>query len=125
MNTDPRVDAYIDRLPPWQQEVCRRVRGLIGAADPSTGETIKRTVLPYFVAHGKTVAALQGTKDHVNVFLYDPGLADPKGIITDGHGGSTGRQIKLYEGDELDADAFTDLIRQLADRNRRGGWRKL
>lgn len=125
MNADPRVDAYIGTLPPWQQKVCQQVRGLIGAADPALEETIKRTVLPYFVAHGRTVAALQGTKDHVDVFLYDPGLDDPKGVITDGHGGSTGRQIKLYEGDALDEDAFPDLIRQIADRNRRGGWRKL
>ncbi len=122
---DPRVDAYIEALPAWQQEVCQHVRALIDAADPETEETIKRTVLPYFVAYGKTVAALQGTKDHVNVFLYDPGLEDPKGVITDGHDATTGRQIKLYEGDDLDADAFTDLIRQIADRNRRGGWRRL
>ena len=23
MNTDPRVDAYIDALPEWQQAICR------------------------------------------------------------------------------------------------------
>lgn len=23
---EPRVDAYIDALPAWQQEICRRVR---------------------------------------------------------------------------------------------------
>ncbi len=30
---DPRVDAYIDRLPAWQGEICRRVRDLVHAAD--------------------------------------------------------------------------------------------
>ena len=38
----------------------RRVRALIGSADPDMEETIKRTILPYFVLQG-TVAALQGT----------------------------------------------------------------
>ncbi len=31
---DPRVDAYIDSLPDWQQAICRRVRALVHAADP-------------------------------------------------------------------------------------------
>jgi hypothetical protein len=29
---DPRVDDYIWQLPEWQQEICRRLRGLIHAA---------------------------------------------------------------------------------------------
>jgi hypothetical protein len=31
---DPRVDAYIDSLPEWQQSVCRKVRARI---DPCFG----------------------------------------------------------------------------------------
>jgi len=30
---DPRIDAYIDALPRWQQAICREVRALI-PADP-------------------------------------------------------------------------------------------
>ena len=73
---DPRVDDYIDALPPWQQAICREVRAIIHAADPAMTETIKRTVQPYFVLDGN-VAALLAAKDHVNVFLYDPLVADP------------------------------------------------
>src|SRR5918993_4623326 len=40
---DPRVDAYIESLPDWQQDICRRVRALVHAADPEVTETIKRT----------------------------------------------------------------------------------
>ena len=43
---DPRVDAYIDALPAWQQAICREVRELVHAADPSVRETIKRTTQP-------------------------------------------------------------------------------
>ena len=49
---DPRVDAYIDALPAWQQEICREVRELVHAADPEVSETIKRTDRPYFVLEG-------------------------------------------------------------------------
>jgi hypothetical protein len=30
----PGVDAYIEALPAWQQELCRHLRELIGQADP-------------------------------------------------------------------------------------------
>ena len=67
---DPRVDAYIEALPDWQQVICREVRDLIHAADPEVVETIKFTNRPYFVLQGN-VCALLAAKDHVNVFLYD------------------------------------------------------
>ncbi len=122
--TDARVDAYIDGLIDWQRDLARRVRSLIHAADAEIEETIKRRVQPYFVLEGN-VAALLATKDHLNVFIYDPTVDDPAGIINRGHGNATGRQIALYEDDRLDERAFKDLIRRVADRNRAGGWRKL
>ena len=76
--TDPRVDAYIDALPGWQQDICHQVRDLVHAADPEVTETIKRTVQPYFVLDGN-ICALLAAKDHVNVFLYDGGIVpDPE-----------------------------------------------
>lgn len=42
-NTDPRVDAYIDALPEWQQAICHQVRELVHSADLGVEETIKRT----------------------------------------------------------------------------------
>jgi len=59
---DPRVDAYIEALPGWQQDVCRQVRELVHAADPEVEETVKRSVQPYFVLKGN-ICALMGTKD--------------------------------------------------------------
>jgi hypothetical protein len=121
---DPRVDAYIDALPDWQQRICQEVRDLVHEADPELEETIKRTVQPYFVLHGN-VAALQATKDHVNVFLYDPLVSDPEGIITRGHEGKTGRQIMVYEGEPINRRALLGLFREIIEHNRAGGWRKL
>ena len=64
----PGVDAYIARLPPWQQDICGQLREIVWAADPDIEETIKRSVQPYFTLHGN-VCALLATKDHVNLFL--------------------------------------------------------
>jgi hypothetical protein len=121
---NPRVDAYIDALPDWQQAICRDVRALLHAADPELAETIKRSVQPYFVLEGN-VAALLAARDHVSVFLYDPLVADPEGIITAGHANATGRQISIGRGDRINAPAFTAMVREIIAHNRAGGWRKL
>ncbi len=122
---DPRVDAYIDALPPWQQAVCRRVRDLVHAADPEVTETIKFTDRPYFVLQGN-VCALQAAKDHVNVFLYDGALVpDPEGIITGGHENKTARTVAIRQGEPLNAPALSAMLEQIVANNRAGGWRKL
>ena len=121
---DPRVDAYIEALPDWQQGICREVRDIVHAADADVVETIKRTVQPYFVLDGN-IAALLAAKDHVNVFLYDPLVSDPQGIITAGHGNETGRQISIREGDRINKRALTAIFREIVAHNRAGGWRKL
>jgi hypothetical protein len=122
---DPRVDAYINPLPEWQQAICREVRDLVHAADPEVTETIKRTVQPYFVLDGN-ICALLATKDHVNVFLYDGGMVpDPEGIITGGHGNKTGRMISIYRDQKINSRALTEMFKQIIANNRAGGWRKL
>jgi hypothetical protein len=121
---EPRVDEYIEGLPEWQQRICNEVREILHSADPEVEETIKRSVLPYFVLQGN-IAALQSTKDHVNVFLYDPLVTDPHGIITRGHEAQTGRQIMIFEGERINRPALLAMFREIVAHNRAGGWRKL
>jgi hypothetical protein len=120
----PGVDAYIDGLPPWQQDICRQLRELIHEADPDIEETIKRSVQPYFVLGGN-VCALLATKDHINLFLYDPTVPDPARIINQGHGNASARAIQIYESEPINRSAIVELIRAIATRNRAGGWRRL
>jgi hypothetical protein len=122
---DPRVDAYIDALPGWQQDVCRQVRELVHAADPEVEETIKRSVQPYFVLDGN-ICALMAARDHVNVFLYDGGIVpDPASIITAGHDNKTGRTVAIREGEAINAGALRTMFEQIIANNRAGGWRRL
>ena len=123
--TDPRVSAYIDALPAWQQAICREVRRLVHGADPEVAETIKRSKQPYFVLQGN-ICALMAAKDHVNVFLYDGGIVpDPEGIITGGHGNKTARTMAVRDGETINAPALTAMFKQIIANNRAGGWRKL
>jgi hypothetical protein len=122
---DPRVDAYIEALPGWQQGICREVRELVHAADPEVAETIKRTRLPYFVLQGN-ICALVAARDHVNIFLYDGAIVpDPDGIITAGHENKTARTVAVRAGETIKAPALLAMFRNIIANNRAGGWRKL
>jgi hypothetical protein len=123
-HTDSRVDDYIDALPDWQQDVCRRVRNLVHAADPNVTETIKRTNRPYFTLDGN-ICALLATKDHINVFVYDPIAPDPEGIINQGQGNLTARAIQVRQGATLNERALLTLFKAVIANNRAGGWRKV
>lgn len=119
----PGVDAYIDALPDWQQQICADLRSIIWAADPEIEETIKRSVQPYFVLSGN-VCAILATKDHVNLFLYDPTVPDPEAIINQGHGNATARAIQIYRDDPINTGALTRMLRDIVANNRAGGWRR-
>ena len=121
---NPRIDLYIRGLPAWQQEICAIIRQLTHEAEPEIEETIKYTNRPYFTLDGN-VCALLATKDHVNVFIYDPIAPDPAGLINQGQGNATARSIQIYDGQSVNEQAFKDLIRAVAANNRAGGWRKL
>ncbi len=118
---DPRVDAYIDALPNWQQAICREVRELVHAADPEVVETIKRTNRPYFVLQGN-ICALLAAKDHVNIFLYDKAaVPDPEGIITGGQNNKTARTVAVRQGETINRHALTAMFQQIIANNRTRG----
>jgi hypothetical protein len=122
--TDPRVDDYINSLPGWQQDICRRTRDLVHAADPDVTETIKRTNRPYCTLQGN-ICALLAARNHVNIFIYDPIAPDPEGIINQGQDNLTARAIQVREGEIINERALLDLFKAVIANNRAGGWRKI
>ena len=120
----PGVDEYLGHLPTWQQSICTELREIIREADPDIEETIKRSVQPYFVLRGN-VCALLATKDHINLFLYDPTVPDPEGIINQGEGNKTARAIQIYRGDTINRAALSRMLRTIVSNNRAGGWRQM
>ena len=120
----PGVDTYIDRLPPWQRDICTELREIIWEADPDITETIKRSVQPYFVLDGN-VCALLATRDHINLFLYDPTVPDPDGIINQGEGNKTARAIQIYRGNLINHAPLLAVLRAIVSNNRAGGWRRI
>ena len=124
MNADSRADDYISRLPDWQQAVCQQVRQLVHDADPEVEETIKRSALPTLRASGQYMRLL-AAKDRVNVFIYDPAVADPHGVINQGHGNATARALQIYRGNPIDQPALLEIFQAIIANNRAGGWRRI
>ncbi|HSX44681.1 MAG TPA: DUF1801 domain-containing protein [Candidatus Saccharimonadales bacterium] len=124
MTKDKRIDSYINSLPSWQQEICQQIRLLIHEAEPSIVETIKFTNRPYFTFRGN-VCAILATKDHVNIFIYDPIAPDPEGLINQGQDNATARAIQIYENQPINSSAFVNLIKAVVANNQAGGWRNL
>ena len=121
----PGVARSIDAFPGWQADLARRVRELVHEAEPEIVEEVRFGNRPYFLYQG-VVCAMQATKDHLNVFLYDGAITpDPHGIINRGHGNKTGRQIALYEADTINRPALLEMFRAIIANNRAGGWRKI
>jgi hypothetical protein len=71
------------------------------------------------------ICALLAAKDHVNVFIYDPIVADPHGIINQGHGNATARAVQIYRGDAINGPALLAMFRAVIANNRAGGWRHI
>ena len=120
----PGVDAYFADLPAWQREICQRLRDLAHEADAEVEETVKRTVQPYFVLQQHLRASRhEGPCQPVPV---RGGLApDPHGIISSGHGNSTGRTISYYQDDLIPGGPLLDILRAIIANNRVGGWRRI
>lgn len=121
---DSRIDDYIKPLPDWQKEICHKVRDIVHSIDPAVTETIKRINRPYFTLNGN-ICALLATKDHINIFIYDPLAPDPKEIINQGQENLTARTIQIYRDDAIDETALANLLKAVVANNRAGGWRKI
>jgi hypothetical protein len=124
MSYDLRVDDYITSLPDWQQAICTEVRHFIHEAEPNIEETIKFTNRPYFTLEGN-VCAFLATKDHINIFIYDPIAPDPTNLINQGNKNVTARAIQIFKGGQIEKRPFLDLIKAISNNNRAGGWRKI
>ena len=96
------------------------MRDLVHAADPEVTETIKRTKLPYFTLRGN-ICALLGAKDHLNIFIYDPIVPDPEGIINQGQGNLAARTIQIRQGENLNERALLYLFQAIIAHNRADG----
>ncbi len=101
----------------WRGETLDRLRALIEEADPEVVEDVKwrKPSNPAGVpvwSHDGIICTGETYKSHVRLtFANGASLADPKAVVNSGLEGNTLRAIVINEGDEIDEEAFKDLVR--------------
>ena len=105
------IDARIAELGDWRGAMLARLRALIHDADPEVVEEWKWRGVPVWEDHG-IVCTGETYKSVVKLtFFKGASLQDPAGLFNSSLGGNTRRAIDFSEGDELDEQAFVELIR--------------
>jgi hypothetical protein len=110
------IDARIKELGGWRGETLGRLRALVKEADPEVVEEwkwVKATNpgTPVW-SHDGIICTGEAYKNAVKTtFAQGASLEDPSGLFNSSLGGNTRRAIDFHEGEEIDEDAFKDLIR--------------
>lgn len=117
------IDAKLAALGDWRGDALSRMRGLIHEADPAVVETVKwrKPSNPAGVPvweHAGILCTGEVYKGYVKLtFARGAALDDPAGLFNAGFGGGTRRAIDIREGETVDAEAFTALVRAAVAEN--------
>ena len=111
------IDARIRELGDWRGELLSRLRTLIKQADPDVIEDWKWRGTPVW-SHDGLICTGETYKSVVKMtFAKGASLEDPSKLFNSSLEGNTRRAIDFHEGDGVDGEALTALIRAAVDLN--------
>src|SRR4051794_13954014 len=120
------IDGRISELDDWRGETLSRVRRLIHEADPDVVEEWKwaKATSPGTPvwSHDGGICTGETYRDKVKLtFFKGASLEDPAKLFNSSLDGNVRRAIDIGEGEEVDANAFRDLIRGAVTLNESSG----
>ena len=105
------IDARIVELGDWRGETLARIRDLIKQADPEVVEEWKWRGVPVW-EHSGIICTGEAYKNYVKTtFAKGASLEDPAKLFNSSLEGNTRRAIDFHEDEEIDDEAFKELIR--------------
>jgi hypothetical protein len=114
------ISKRIAELGDWRGETLKRMRELIRQADPDVIEEWKWMGTPVW-SHDGIICTGESYKKVVKLtFAKGASLKDPARLFNSSLEGNARRAIDISEGEEVDAAAFTALIREAIARNSSG-----
>ena len=123
-NPSDLIDTRISSLADWRGEILARVRALIREAVPDVVETVKwrKPSNPKGVPvweRGGILCTGETYRDKVKLtFAKGASLPDRTGLFNASLDAGTRRAVDVREGDDLDDDAFVELVREAVAANR-------
>ncbi len=114
------IDQKLAELGDWRGETLSRMRRLIKEAAPEVVEEWKWMGTPVWSQNG-IICTGESYKSKVKLtFAKGASLKDPAGLFNASLDGNVRRAIDINEGEEVDANAFKELIRAAAELNASG-----
>jgi hypothetical protein len=114
------ISKRIDELGDWRGETLTRMRKLIKEADPDVAEEWKWMGTPIW-SHDGILCTGESYKQVVKLtFFRGASLKDPARLFNSSLDGNARRAIDIHEGEEVDATAFKQLVREAVALNRSG-----
>jgi hypothetical protein len=119
------ITTRIAELDDWRGDTLARMRNLIQEADPDVVEEWKwasanKPGTPVW-SHDGIICTGESYKSVVKLtFARGAFLEDPAKLFNSSLDGNVRRAIDIREGEELDASAFKDLVREAAALNSSG-----
>jgi hypothetical protein len=111
------IDGRIEELGDWRGEMLARIRALIKKTDPDVVEEWKWRGVPTWY-HDGIICTGETYKAVVKVtFAKGASLEDPSGMFNSSLEGNVRRAIDFREGETIDEQAFTNLVRAAIDLN--------
>ncbi|RDI52417.1 DUF1801 domain-containing protein [Microvirga subterranea] len=111
------IDARIAELGDWRGETLARVRAIIRRAVPEVVETVKWRGVPVW-EHAGIICTGETYKAVVKLtFAKGAALEDPSGLFNASLEGNVRRAIDIREGEAIDDEALTALVRTAAALN--------
>lgn len=104
------IDERIEDLGDWRGAMLSRLRMLIAQADPRVSEEWKWSG-PVWSHDGVICTGEVYKKVVKTTCAKGAALEDPSGLFNSSLEGNTRRAIDFHEGEEIDEEAFTALIR--------------
>jgi len=112
------IDARIKELGDWRGELLSRLRTLVKKADPEVVEEWKWIGVPVW-SHDGLICTGETYKNVVKMtFAKGAQLEDPSHLFNSSLDGNTRRAIDFREGEKIDEDALTTLIRAAVTLNK-------
>lgn len=114
-NTDPRVDAYIEKSGEFARPILRHLRKLVHEACPDAEETLKWRS-PTWMYGGKILCAMVAFKEHAAFGFWHQGMIDVLGTDGDKSDTAMGSLGRITSVKDLPADRkMTKYIRKAAE----------
>jgi len=105
------IDARITELGDWRGETLARIRAIVKQADPDVVEEWKWKGTPVW-SHDGIICTGETYKSVVKMtFAKGASLEDPSGLFNSSLEGNVRRAIDFREGDTIDEQALTALVR--------------